>query len=199
MTILTEPLASVAATGLAVPARPATTTALVRGGLVELRPLGAHEASLVQAVFDGMSAGSVKQRFLAPMPRLTGTMVSRLTAVDGVQHVAWVALLEEAPVGIARYVVTDSGAADIAFEVVDACQRRGVGTVLLDAVTTVAHARGVQRIQACALAENTGSLTLLGKVGLRLAATGGVAEGESPLRLMEPAAVDRDVVLRLAG
>lgn len=189
MTILTDLLSPAAG----------TTTALVRGGLVELRPLRAGEAAPVQAVFDAMSDHAVVQRYLSPIPRLTDGMLARLTDLAPERHVAWVAMAGSQPVGIARYVRTGPASADVAFEVVDAFQGRGVGTVLLDAVTTVAHARGIRLLQASAYAENAGSLALLRKVGLRLHTTSGIAEGESPLRLMDPAAVHREAVLRLAG
>ena len=52
------------------------------------------------------------------------------------------------PAGIARYVRVPDGPADLAFEVVDAQQGRGLGSLLLDAVATLARANAVTRVSA---------------------------------------------------
>ena len=63
-----------------------------------------------------------------------------LTDVDGDRHVAWLASAQGQPV-IARYVRDDAGIAEVAVEVVDDRQGLGIGSALVDAVTTVAAAR----------------------------------------------------------
>jgi GNAT superfamily N-acetyltransferase len=117
------------------------------GSLVLVRPLNRGEHEVVQAVFDGMSAESRRLRFLAPMPRLSATMVRRLADVDHHRHGAWVAVVDGAPVAIARFVAfTDCPRlADVAVSVVDCWQGRGLGRVLLEVLGVAAADVGVSR------------------------------------------------------
>ena len=184
-----------------------TVPAPIAGGVAHLRPLRPGEAGPLEAVFAASSPASREARYLAPVVRLPGSLVTALTAVDGCRHVGWVATVDGRPAGVARYVrVADaagrSGAAsrtaEIALEVVDAHQGRGLGSVLLDTVTTVAAANGVRRIQASVGTGNARSRALLVHVGLQLGGRGTVLEGEAPLVLMDPPRVERPAVLRLA-
>ena len=171
---------------------------LVDGSVVSLRPLEVGETDPLEAVFDGLSWASRGDRYLVPVHRLTHAMRQALTAVDGQQHVAWLASVGGRPVGLARAVRTTPLSAEIAFEVVDHMQGRGVGAILLDTVTTVAAAVGVQRLRASVLPSNHRSVRLLVHVGLRLQLIDGLLEGEAPLRLMAPARIDRQAVVRVA-
>lgn len=172
--------------------------ALPGGGVVRLRPLRHGESAPLTAVFDGMSPEAREQRYLTGLRHLPGPMVTALTDVDGHRHVAWVAVLGGRPVGIARYVLEEPAVAEIAFEVVDAHHGAGIGSALLDAVTTVAAARGVRRLRALVHPGNGPSLRLLGRVGVQLSVVGGLLEGEGPLRLIDPPRVDRTTVVALA-
>jgi RimJ/RimL family protein N-acetyltransferase len=89
--------------------------------------------------------------------------------------------------------------AEVALEVVDAEQGRGIGTVLLDAVTTVAAVHGIERVQAMVLQDNTPSRRLLQHLGIPLAWSGEALEGEGPLRLLTPPRLDRARVVALAA
>lgn len=173
-------------------------TRLRDGSLADLRPLGPGEVDPLVAVFDGLSPASRSDRYLVGMHRLTGSMRTALAAVDGHRHVAWLASVDGRPAGIARFVRVGPCTAEIAFEVVDAHQGRGLGAVLLDTVTTVAAVSGIQRLQASVLPSNQRSRHLLARVGLRLGPGDGVLEGEGPLRLLDPPQVDRPAVVRVA-
>ncbi|HEU5042956.1 MAG TPA: GNAT family N-acetyltransferase [Nocardioidaceae bacterium] len=168
------------------------------GDVVELRPLWPGESAPLLAVFAGMSLTSRAGRYLVGIPSLPRSMLDALTAVDGYDHVAWLASVRRQPAGIARYIRAEPGRAELAFEVADDYQGRGVGTALLDAVTTVACTHGVRRVSATVLASNTPSRRLLGRVGVRLPHGDGVLEGEGRLRLLDPPRVDRAAVLALA-
>ena len=112
---------------------------LADGGLALLRPLERGAEDPVLAVFDGLSPRSRELRFLTGVPRLTKHMLTALTDVDSCRHVAWVALVDGRPSGIARYVRVSDDTAELAFEVVDAQHRRGLGLLLLDTVATLAR------------------------------------------------------------
>ena len=171
---------------------------LPEGGTIELRPLRRGEVDPLRAVFDGMSAAARAERYLTGITRLTPGMTATLTDVDGHHHVAWLATLAGRPVGIARYLLDDVGVAEIAFEVVDAYHGVGIGTALVDAVTTVAAARGVRRLRASVLPSNRASRTLVARLGVRLVPADGLLEGEGQLRLFDPPRVDRRAVVALA-
>ena len=168
------------------------------GDRVELRPLERGEAEPVLAVFAGMSLASRADRYLVGMSSLPPAMLKALTAVDGYDHAAWLASTRRRPAGIARYVRVGPGVAEIAFEVADDYQDRGLGTALLDTITTVACAGGVRRVRGTVLASNVRSQRLLGRVGIRLTPGDGVLDGEGRLRLLYPPRVDRSAVLALA-
>ena len=125
------------------PAPDAVPVRLPGGLVVALRPLRRGEREPLLAVFDGMSSASRARRYLTGMVRLPSTMLEPLTAVDGHLHVAWLASIHGRPVGIARCVRDDAGVAEVAVEVVDDHHGLGIASALVDAVTTVAAARGV--------------------------------------------------------
>ena len=169
------------------------------GGSVLLRPLVGGEVSVLETVFEGLSTRSRRQRFLVPMPRLPSGHRRALADVDGERHVAWVALIDGMPVGICRYVTTGPGAAELAFEVADAQQGRGIASVLVDAVTTVARSRGITWMEATVEPGNVASEAVLARVGIELFLSDGLLEGRGELRPASPSRVNRRAVLALAG
>ena len=181
------------------PEQAGVSATLPDGGTVTLRPLRHGETDPVQAVFDGMSPDARVDRYLTGMPRLPGAVLTALADVDGVRHAAWLASVDGRPAGIARYVVVEAGVAELAVEVVDTHRGRGIGSVLIDVVTTVAVTHGVRRSRAVLLPGNGPSRHLVTRIGVRLAPTGSILEGEGPLRLLEPPRVDRRVVVALAA
>lgn len=168
------------------------------GGTALLRPLQPGETDPLLDVFEQMSPASRLSRYLVALPHLPAAMTSALTNVDGCRHVAWLAVVDARAAGIARAVRTGSDSAEVAFEVADRHQHRGVGSALLDAVTTVASARGVRRLEATALPDNDASVHLLRRLGLGWVAADDLLEGSGPLRLLDPARVDRHAVLTLS-
>jgi RimJ/RimL family protein N-acetyltransferase len=170
------------------------------GGAVVLRPQRPGETDVLLAVLDGMSEESRALRYLTGLPRMPRRMLDMLCDVDGDRHVAWVASVDDEPVGIARYVRLpgDPTSAELAFEVVDAHHGRGLATVLLDTITTVASTRGVRRVQGTLAPSNTASRRLLARIGLETRPVDGLLEAEGPLRLLDPAVVDRSEIVRLA-
>ncbi len=170
------------------------------GAPAGLRPLRQGEAEAVLAVFAGMSPDSRALRYLTGLSDLPRSMLSMLADVDDDRHVAWVASVAGEPAGIARYVRLPGcpTTAEIAFEVVDRHHGQGLGTVLLDAITTVAAARGVRRITGTMAPSNSASRRLLERVGAPARMVDGLLEAEGPLRLLDPAALDRGAVVRLA-
>jgi GNAT superfamily N-acetyltransferase len=69
--------------------------------------------------------------------------------VSAGRHVAHVAVLAGRPVGLVRWIRwRDPGPAEIAYEVADAAQRRGIGAQLLSRVGRSAAAAGIEHFLA---------------------------------------------------
>jgi L-amino acid N-acyltransferase YncA len=175
--------------------RRTVSAALLDGGEAVLRPLRAGEVAPLEAVFEGMSPTSRVDRYLTGVTRLTSAMVAALTALDHHDHVAWLASVDGAPAGIARFIRIAPATAEVALEVVDARQGRGLGGVLLDTITTVAAFSGVERLEATVGPANHASRRLVAAVGIRLRPDGPALSGAGPLRLLDPPRVDRAAIL----
>jgi GNAT superfamily N-acetyltransferase len=172
--------------------------ARIRGGVVAARPLVAGEHDPLGAVFAGMSRASRYSRYLTGLGGLPASMARALADVDGHRHVAWLASVDDEPVGIGRWIRTAPETAELAFEVVDRHHDRGIGTVLVDVLTTVAAVSGIQRLEATVLPTNQPSLRLLERVGLTFHAVDGLLEGSGRLQLLPTPRVDRPAVARIA-
>jgi GNAT superfamily N-acetyltransferase len=108
-----------------------------------LRP---REAWPLVAVHEGMSPTSRRLRYSAPTPRLNPRMVRVLTDLRPGHHEAYAAWHEGRPIGIVRWIRTPElpGAAELAIEVVDAEQGRGVGRALTAFAAVRAWRAGVR-------------------------------------------------------
>lgn len=166
--------------------------------VASLRPLRSGELAALDAVFDALSPASRHDRYLIDLDELTASMRLALTTIDGHDHIAWLGEIDGQPAAIGRLIRVAPGAAEIAFEVVDAYQGRGLGTALLDTLMTVASVSGIDRIQATVLPSNGRSLRLLGGIGMTFRIEDGLLEGTTPVRLLATPVVDRAAVVRLA-
>jgi GNAT superfamily N-acetyltransferase len=152
---------------------------LADGTDVALRPLLAGDGALLAAGFERLSTRSRYRRFLAPVPRLTDSMLAFLTSVDGFNHRAWGAVVDEpgGPVGagVVRWVRsrTDPAVADMAVTVIDDYQGRGLGGLLQDVAVLDAFGHGVERFEGLVLGENISSRRMLARGGAKLTPDGG--------------------------
>lgn len=121
-----------------------------------IRPLRAGETRVIEEVFSQLSPESVQLRFHVAT-RLTPANASRLAAVVPGIHEAYVAELAGRPVGIARWhrYSRDPGTADLAVEVADRVQRRGIGSLLVAAAIRSARRAGVRELLASVHPDNT--------------------------------------------
>ena len=138
-----------------------TTEVTLRDGTaVRLRPIVPTDKRHLVEGFRRLSPQSRYRRFLSPMDDLSPDLLRRLTEIDYVDHFAWIAFLagpsEDAGIGVSRYVrVPDEPeVAEAAVTVVDDYQRRGAGTLLLQALGAVALENGIKRFRGYALADN---------------------------------------------
>lgn len=155
----------------ALPAPPAPPAAL--SPRIRIRPL---EPPDLDAVHAGLSDASRYSRYHGPKPRFGSAERTYLTTTDGRDHIALVALGPHGePLGIARSVRLreDPSAAEIAAEVVDAWQRHGVGSTLINKLARRAAANGIARFSANVLAQN-GLSRSLRRRGWKAVATDGL-------------------------
>jgi len=119
-----------------------------------IRELGPGEFDELDVVFAGLSPASRYHRFNGASPPLLPAVRDALAAVDGSRHIALAAYADDEPVGIARLIATRDHPCDIAVEVIDRWQGRGIGTHLVLAVVERARTLGHTVVEADILAEN---------------------------------------------
>jgi len=153
----------------AAAARATERLTLRDGSVVIMRPLERDDRPLVQAVFDRMGEETRYRRFLGYKKRLSASDLETLTAVDHHGHEALVALDAETgeALGIARMLQEPSrpGAAEASVAVVDACQGRGLGGMLLERLVQRAREEGVRRFTAVLLTRNRAMRHLFERAG----------------------------------
>jgi RimJ/RimL family protein N-acetyltransferase len=170
--------------------------ALDDGTRVRLRFIEPGDKPMLLASVHRLSPESRRQRFLAPKRTLSPEELRHLTEVDGHDHVAIVAVLDDEPstlVGVARYVRDGDRPreADVAFVVADELHRRGLGRTLGHALADVARANGVRRFTATLLGTNVAAERLLASIGRRVSTeyVSGVADLSAELETREHAIV----------
>jgi GNAT superfamily N-acetyltransferase len=148
-------------------------TRLADGSPLYVRSIRPDDKALLAAGLEALSEESRHKRFLGPKPRFTQADLRYLTEIDGIDHIAYVALRGDAPkelVAVARLVrsVEISAAAEIAVTVCDDWQRRGVGTMLGSVLATAARDRGIRYLTATMAADNVGAHRLFSHVSTQL-------------------------------
>jgi len=129
------------------------------GGTAHVRPITPEDAEALQRFHVAQSAESVYLRFFSAMPRLSDRDLRRFTRVDHVDRVALVTTIGDDIVGIGRYDRLDersggASTAEVAFNIADAHQGRGLGSVLLEHLAAAARERGIHRFVAEVLPQN---------------------------------------------
>lgn len=139
---------------------------LTDGTRVVVRPIRPDDKGRLQAGLARLSPASTYARFLSGKPKFSSAELRYLTEVDGVDHVALVAVLadvaDEPIVGVARFVRSpvDRGSAEAAIVVGDPWQGAGFGRRLASLLAREAALRGVRRFTAVMLPGNAAALRL---------------------------------------
>ena len=131
------------------------------GPTIVVRPLRNGDIDTVLTVFHRLSEQSRRRRFNGAKARLTEEELWALARADATHH-ALVAYVEgdADPVAIAR-LVRDGQAAEIAFEVANDYQQRGIGTALTEELLADARAAGITEITALVTSDNPAAISLL--------------------------------------
>jgi ribosomal protein S18 acetylase RimI-like enzyme len=129
-----------------------------------IRLLQDGDTETVAALFARLGDRSRERRFCGAKPRLSGAELRALARADATHHVL-VGYVDgdPEPVGMAR-IVRDGRVAEIAFEVADAYQGRGIGSTLAGELAADARAAGVRALVATVCGDNQPAVSLLRKV-----------------------------------
>ena len=132
---------------------------------VTIRLLRDGDTDTVAALFDRLGSTSRERRFCGAKPRLSDGELALLARVDGDHHVL-VGYLDgdPQPAGIAR-LVRDGAAAEVAFEVADEYQGRGVGSILARELAADARAAGIRQLVATVCGDNDRMVSVLKRIG----------------------------------
>jgi GNAT superfamily N-acetyltransferase len=138
-----------------------------------LRFIAPGDKALLVRGLTALSPQSRRQRFFVPKARFSEAELRRLTEVDGVDHVAIVAVLEADPsvlAGVARFVRDPArpDEAEAAITVSDALQGMGLGGALGGALADVARTLGVRRFTASLLGTNVAAHRLFASISRRV-------------------------------
>ena len=99
-------------------------------------------------------------------PRLSSKELKRFTEVDYRDRVALVITIGGEIIGIGRYDRLDDPAeAEVAFNIADAHQGRGIGSILLEHLAAAARENGIRRFSAEVLPENRKMLMVFSDAG----------------------------------
>jgi RimJ/RimL family protein N-acetyltransferase len=138
---------------------------LNNGLQVWIRPIAAADGWRLQRALQVMSAQTIQRRFLSLRRRFTDAELKHLTEVDGVNHIALVAMDVSSGelAAVARCVrdTQDPTLAEWAIVVGDPYQGYGLGTVLIRELVDAARAQGIERFSAIMDGENRTVMHLL--------------------------------------
>ena len=135
-----------------------------------------------QQLLDGWSRLSDRSRYMrfhSAIKDLSDSQLDYLLDVDHDDHDALVAVDPDTPgepgVGVARYIRLEDEPtiAEAAITVVDAYQRRGVGTALIGLLQRLAYDRGIRVLRNYVLAENRSMLEIFRQLDGDVQAEGG--------------------------
>jgi len=140
------------------------------GTTTRVRPIRATDAAALQAFHLGQSERSTYFRFFHPLERLPERELERLVGVDHRERVALVAVTgpDERIIGVARYDRIEDDSAEVAFNIADAHQGKGLGSVLLEHLAAAALERGVARFVAEVLPSNGRMLAVFRDAGFEV-------------------------------
>jgi len=135
------------------------------GTVAHVRPIRPSDTDGIHRFHSGQSEESIYLRFFAPLRRLSDADVHRFTHVDYVDRVALVVTLREDIVGIGRYDRIDARSAEVAFNISDHYQGKGIGSVLLEHLAAIARDVGITRFTAEVLPQNRKMLSVFSDAG----------------------------------
>lgn len=139
------------------------------GTTVEIRQATAADADDVRAMHEQLSPANAYFRFFSFSPQAPEREAKRLTRPAGPDHASLLALLGGELVGVASYEPTGKrGVAEVAFAVADEMHGRGIATLLLEHLVSLARQQHLTTFAAETLPENMAMLRVFAEAGLQV-------------------------------
>ncbi len=140
---------------------------LADGTTITIRPARPDDFDLVKRLHDEMSKDNLYLRFFSMSRSAAEHEARRVTREDDSQHGALLGFLGDELVGLASYEPAGpADTAEVAFVVADKMHDRGVATLLLEHLVSLARAHGVRMFTASTLPENSAMLRVFADAGL---------------------------------
>jgi GNAT superfamily N-acetyltransferase len=146
---------------------------MLDGGNVHIRAIRPDDQARLHEHFKSLSEQSIYFRFMGLKRDLSPDDLKRLTELDFNNHFGLAATLTEDGrerfIGVGRYIVgANPRRAEVAFAVRDEFQHHGIGTLLLDHLSLIAAASGVEEFEADVLSDNRQMLEMLAHSGFKV-------------------------------
>ncbi len=159
---------------------------LCDGTPVKIRTVRKTDKDLLKHGFGLLSEHARYLRFCDNIPSLSEKDWDYLTDVDQINHVAWgvfdLTSDQSFGIGIGRYIHSDeSGTAELAITILDAYQKRGLGTLLLALLYLIAQNNGLKKFCMYLHAENITLLRKLFPLGMKTIFSDGLFHAEVPV------------------
>lgn len=153
---------------MTAPAKTGSTFALlVDGATVEIRQPGPGDLPALLDLHRNLSVENQYLRFFGVNRRVAEEMAIRIGTAPELAGQALVAYHEGQIVGVVHYEVPDAdGTAEIAVIAADRMHRKGVGTLLIEHLASLARAAGVTAFRADILGQNHAVLRVFADAGL---------------------------------
>ncbi len=152
--------------GTAYPAAWEADVVLRDGTTTHVRPIRGSDADALQAFHLAQSPESTYLRFFAHLGQLPAADLARFTQVDHHDRVALVAVAtDDRIIGVGRFERVGPVEAEVAFNVADSHQGKGVASVLLEHLAAAARERDVRRFTAQLLPENERMIAVFREAG----------------------------------
>ncbi len=148
---------------------PAVYALLADGRTVEIRPARSTDFDAVKAMHEAMSPDNAYLRFFSLSRIAAEREARRVSREPSLDHAALLAVYGGQVVGVASYEAERDGGgktAEVAFAVADTMHQRGIATLLLEHLVSLARARQVETFVAETLSENIGMLRVFSDAGL---------------------------------
>jgi acyl-CoA synthetase (NDP forming)/GNAT superfamily N-acetyltransferase len=142
---------------------------LTDGTTTEIRPATPDDVAAVRALHEALPIDSAYQRLFSLTRPDAQHEAQRICRAPGPDHAALVAACELGIIGAAAYeTVGRPDMAEVSVVVADDMQGRGVATLLLEHLGSIARRQGVRTFIAPVLTTNTQMLKVLADTGLRI-------------------------------
>lgn len=139
------------------------------GSTAHLRPIRPDDAEELARMHRQQSQTSIYLRFFTYKSSLSSKELQRFTQVDYRDRVALIVLRGGEIIGVGRYDrLDDPLEAEVAFNIADSQQGRGLGSILMEHLAVAARENGIRRFSAEVLPENRKMLSVFQESGFEI-------------------------------